>query len=824
MEISPRSRALHLFGLTALAVAQPLFELLARQSTFLVAHRVGPSEVLGLVVSLILGLPAAIALVGEVLRRLRPTLGDAYQRGWVGMLVGLLWLSMAQKLLGADSAWLSLSLAVVLAGLVIYLYPRREGLRLFLSVLAIATVLVPAGFLSQPSIRGMAFGTATSQDTVSQDTVSQVAGTPSGSEAQPQLPPVVFIVFDEFPLASLIDGQGQILEGRYPSFARLAEQSHWFRNATAIADDTQYALPPILAGIHPRGSKLPSAADYPNNLFTLLGPSHRIAAEEVISQLCPTDLCPQNTTQEAHRESVRGLAGDLWVIYQRIVLPEPVADGLGVPAITSAWRDFGEPALRESDLWKVELPPTRVATGLAQFLESLEQPHNPDRPGLYFLHSLLPHMPWIYTPSGRQYAPMTREHPEGTVDEVWSLDPWLTRLGQQQHLIQLAYTDRVLGEILDQLEQGELFNRSLIVVTADHGSAFRHGDSRRRLSPKNYFEILSIPLFIKEPGQTEGQIHDQNVELIDILPTLAGRLGLRSSWTFDGSDVLSEDFEPRPRKLAIDPGNERAFPLEPMMTPKLFEVAQGNVELFGRDLSDLYFPGLYPELKGVSIEDLESIDLEIEADQLWRYQDVPAAGFLPARLRGHLPLEISPEILAVAVDGTIRATTQSLRLDGKHIFSAMLPDSALSPGPHDIEIVVIREEDEGSPQLYLAALAQPEAYRLEGDRLIDPSGQTRSLTHDSMIGTVWSNDLGLEGWAADRRAGQSAQRVLVFDGPNMVASTRVELGTPQLDHENLKFSGFRLPLPNIEPDDRARLRVIAVSEQHAGVLSWAEAP
>ncbi len=811
MDITPRSRALHLFGLTALAVAQPLFELLARQSTFLVAHRVGPSEVLGLTAFLVLALPAALALVGEILRRLHPALGDGYQRAWVGALIALLWLSMAQKLLDGGSAWLSMGSAVVLAGLVIHLYPRREGLRLFLSVLAIAILLVPAGFLSRPSIRGLAFGPDDSPKT----------GAPSDPTTRAPMPPVVFIVFDELPLASLIDGQGRMLEGRYPSFADLAAQSHWFRNATAVADDTQYALPPILAGIHPRGSKLPSAADYPNNLFTLLGSSHRIVAEEVISRLCPPDLCPQSRTSESRRESLRGLAGDLWVIYQRIVLPKAVADGLGVPEITSAWRDFGEPPARETDLWKVELPPTRVATGLAQFLESLDSPTAPGRPGLFFLHSLLPHMPWIYTPSGRQYAPLTREHPEGTVDEVWSLDPWLTRLGQQQHLIQLAYTDRVLGQIIDRLKRNELFERSLIVVTADHGSAFRHGDSRRRLSPKNYFEILPVPLLIKEPGQTQGQIHDQNVELIDILPTVAGILGLSPTWTFDGGNALAAEFEPRPRKLAIDPGHERAFPLEPEM-PQLFEVARRNVELFGRDLSGLYFPGIHSELEGAPIDRLDHVGLEVEVDQLWRYQDVPATGFLPARIQGHLPADADPELLAVAVDGTIRATTRSLRLDGRHTFTAMLPDAALSPGRHRIDIVVIREAgDQRPPQLYRAALAEPQAYRLDGDRLIDPAGRPRPLSPDAMIGTVWSNDLGLEGWAADRRAGRSAQRILVFDGPQMIASTRVELGTPQLEHENLKFSGFRLPLPNIAAKDRARLRVIAVSEQHAGVLSWA---
>ena len=37
---------------------------------------------------------------------------------------------------------------------------------------------------------------------------------------------------------------------------------------------------------------------------------------------------------------------------------------------------------------------------------------------------------------------------------------------------------------------------------------------------------MSVPLFIKLPGQTEGRIDDRNVESVDILPTIADVLGI----------------------------------------------------------------------------------------------------------------------------------------------------------------------------------------------------------------------------------------------------------------------------------------------------------
>src|SRR4051812_27316224 len=44
-------------------------------------------------------------------------------------------------------------------------------------------------------------------------------------------PPVVMIVFDEFPTTSLLDAHGRIDAVRYPNFARLARDANWFPQA-----------------------------------------------------------------------------------------------------------------------------------------------------------------------------------------------------------------------------------------------------------------------------------------------------------------------------------------------------------------------------------------------------------------------------------------------------------------------------------------------------------------------------------------------------------------------------------------------------------------
>ena len=58
--------------------------------------------------------------------------------------------------------------------------------------------------------------------------------------------------------------------------------------------------------------------------------------------------------------------------------------------------------------------------------------------------------------------------------------------------------------MLSKLRDAGLYERSLIVVAADHGVSFHSGDQRRDATETNAPDILSVPLIIKEPRQREG--------------------------------------------------------------------------------------------------------------------------------------------------------------------------------------------------------------------------------------------------------------------------------------------------------------------------------
>lgn len=90
------------------------------------------------------------------------------------------------------------------------------------------------------------------------------------------------IVLDEFPLTTLLDEKMQIDRTRFPNFAGLADHAYWFRNATTVSDSTLVSVPTILSGVSPvLGKKrLPTLADYPKTLFTLLADTHQLKIVE----------------------------------------------------------------------------------------------------------------------------------------------------------------------------------------------------------------------------------------------------------------------------------------------------------------------------------------------------------------------------------------------------------------------------------------------------------------------------------------------------------------------------------------------------------------
>lgn len=82
--------------------------------------------------------------------------------------------------------------------------------------------------------------------------------------------------------------------------------------------------------------------------------------------------------------------------------------------------------------------------------------------------------------------------------------------------------DRQVGRLLDELRARGWYDRMAIVVTADHGEAFRENPSLSYYFAHHgaYEPAVRIPLLVKKPGQRVGAVFEQAVQQVDILPTL----------------------------------------------------------------------------------------------------------------------------------------------------------------------------------------------------------------------------------------------------------------------------------------------------------------
>ena len=173
---------------------------------------------------------------------------------------------------------------------------------------------------------------------------------------------------------------------------------------------------------------------------------------------------------------------------------------------------------------------------------------------------MVPHYDFEYLPSGHNYAnPSTMP---GLKEGRWTDDAPLVERAHQRHLLQVGFVDRLLGQLLRRLRATGMYDRSLIVVTADHGAGFRPGRPFLGTSGAVPPDMLPVPLFIKAPRQRQGRTVDAHLQTVDILPTVAELLKFKIPWKVDGRSGLGAGSDrrvgllhhpgERPRRFSFD--------------------------------------------------------------------------------------------------------------------------------------------------------------------------------------------------------------------------------------------------------------------------------
>lgn len=726
---TPGRPALHILGLFTLALAHPLYSILAsgEHAPFLIAHQVRTIDLLVLVLIVSFLLPVTLYLPCYVTAKASERAGAACHTSLVFILSLLFLLPLAWRWTDVGhglSLWAWGTAAVIVSSLFTYLYRTREWARLFVSILSLGVIVAPIIFLSSDSVRALLRPPSV------QDLQLSSTNNPT--------PDIVMIVFDELPLISLLGEELEIDTERYPNFARLAQTSTWYRNTSSVHYSTASAMAGLLSGEHYQSyleklkgddATLSGPIDHkrlPHNLFSLLSGEYAIHATELVTHLAPQTQEGKNNLPPLDRRLYL-LVIDSAVVMSHYLLPSGFRHYL--PPIEGQWVGFAadDPEVPLDTEWPYLDSYKRISI-VRQFIESLDTSNGPS---LHFLHTLLPHFPFEYNEMGQKHANalpfLSMQFRKAPGHNTWPNET-AANLAYQAHLLQLGFTDILLGRILDRLDSRGMLQDCVLIVTSDHGTSFFWDNGSRpaeELARIQASGTLFVPLFIKWPGQIRGEISDQPLQTIDLIPTLADFLGKSISWPHSGISALAPVARDRLRMSFLPEPFPISFTLEDEQA-----ALRRKFQLFGKnDVGEIYRYGPYPGLVGRSMEDLPGTVSEAEARLDLRGWSVPKridAARFPAYIHGSLTRPADADsgdtvALSIAIDGVIKATSSASPFDLAHMlpanrvqvganptgmhrdvekqtlyFSARLPPSDLMPGLDDLSIAIIKSDERGA--------------------------------------------------------------------------------------------------------------------------------
>jgi hypothetical protein len=500
----------------------------------------------------------------------------------------------------------------------------------------------------------------------------------------------------------------------YPNLAALARDATWFRYATAPTDMTTTAMPSMLTGTIAERHRTPILSNFPHNLFTLLGRRYRMKVSQEATDLCPHNLC-EDASGESAAARDRALASDLGLVYLHVIAPEGIERHL--PSVSDTLGNFGA----DTGTTKAEGSPGHTGhrdvlhelgggrpARFENFVRSIDRT---TRPTLYYKHSLVPHVPFQYLPDGHRYRIEPHDVIPGLVDEPsWDND-YLLQQAYQRHLLQAGFADRLLGTLLQRLHEKNLYDRALIIVTADNGESFLHHTNRHVADPRNVEDIADTPLFIKRPFQRIGRISDRHVRTEDILPTIADVLGIRMPWRIEGKPIFDPDAHVPSSVVVYERSGDPLTLSLPEFKRRIRASLARKIRLFGSNgrPPGIYGIGPHPQLIGRTVEELPRAHVTATINGPDAYASVQLrSDFVPAQLSGTIKGSDgrTHRDLAVALNGRVVAVGQSFHLNPRdpEQFSIMLPDSAFREGSNLVELFAVTR-DSDAPALSLIAQA-----------------------------------------------------------------------------------------------------------------------
>ena len=211
-----------------------------------------------------------------------------------------------------------------------------------------------------------------------------------------------------------------------------------------------------------------------------------------------------------------------------------------------------------------------------------------DRPFFLWTHFWDPHdadqqLPETFPPADFTAPNLERAQQTG-------LDSW-----RALYATEVTWVDRQFGRLIDELKKQGLYDKTVIVVVADHGQGLgEHGWWAHRLL---YQEQIHLPLLMRIPGWPTGQRVESMVRSVDVFSTVLDALELDSPDVVGSSLRTLANGEPDQPRLAYAEALNK-FDLNSTVAEKrpsasnLYCITDGTWKLIFRpddpDASELY--------------------------------------------------------------------------------------------------------------------------------------------------------------------------------------------------------------------------------------------
>ena len=155
----------------------------------------------------------------------------------------------------------------------------------------------------------------------------------------------------------------------------------------------------------------------------------------------------------------------------------------------------------------------------------------------------------------------------------------------------VRFLDHTIGRFMEMAKAGGYYDNTIFVMYGDHNGRISHIPFKSRAYEELNLESLHVPGIIHAPKLIPPRVTEDATSLIDLLPTVAGLLGVEYRNTTLGRDI----------QLAA-PEGERAVPLV---------LREGNFPLLGvvtrRYLMQMNADGTQPALYEIDSDKLENV-------------------------------------------------------------------------------------------------------------------------------------------------------------------------------------------------------------------------